>query len=117
MIGLVLTPIFSLEYNVNFLIARVTNRLSRIFFVEESLVQTSARALTTNVKELSSERNILDPATLIKVEAIKPQKNSSLSKVDDLLILKGKAQWAASFGETEETVVSCIYKPEQKEKP
>lgn len=118
LIGAVLTPLFSVQYNVFNLLARAADKLSRIFLLENVINEGSYKAKPFAEKMEVIKSNIADPETSIELMIQKPDPQTSpLRKFEHLYIVRSKGSWKRFGLEFNDSVVSLVFQqPPQKKK-
>lgn len=113
-IGLVLTPIFSIQLGVLRSNSRASQSLARIFLGKQFLVENEFQ-LKPEDQEKRIEKKIERPATTLFYELRKIPDNSALKKFKNILIESVLMQWVDREGKKrQERLVTFIFKPESK---
>ncbi len=116
MIGALLTPLLNTQYTVMQLMTRATDKLSRIFILENWFNEYEYKKEPISEKEYKVTRNIVDPDTELTYVIHKPDaQKSSLRKIDDIYIVRGKGEWKRFGLPFSDTMITLMYQaPEQQ---
>jgi type II secretory pathway pseudopilin PulG len=119
MIGALLPILLSTQLGVMQLMTRSTDKLSRIFVVENWFNEFEYKKEPITDKEYKVTRNVMDPDTVLTYVINKPDaQKSSLRTIDDIYIVRGKAEWKRVGLTFSDTMVSFMYQaPEEKKQP
>ncbi len=113
-IGLVLTPIFSIQLNVMRSNSKASQALARIFLGKQFLVENEF-SLKADEQEKRIEKKIDRPPTTLIYQLSKIPENSSLKKFKNVLLESVTMQWVDRQGKKrQEKLVTFVYKPEAK---
>jgi prepilin-type N-terminal cleavage/methylation domain-containing protein len=94
-------------------IARYSQKLVRIFLLENTLVETQ-EALYKQQKP-AAQKKIENPATTVTYKAEKPSEKSALASVKNIVVERIEATWQDGQQQHKERLVSIRYQPPPKE--
>lgn len=111
-IGLILTPIFSIQLGVMRSNSRASEILARIFLGKQFLVDSEFQ-LKPEDQEKRVEKKIEKPLTTLIYELKRVPDNSALKKFKNILIESVSMQWIDRQGKKrQERLVTFVFKPE-----
>jgi len=116
LIGAVLAPLFSVQYNVLRLITRASDRVSRIFLLGNIFQEAEYKDKPVSEKGLTGTKKITDPETDLTYIVKTPDKSSSLKKLHDVYIVQTTATWNRAGIAYKENMLSFMYQPKPKKK-
>lgn len=113
-IGLVLTPIFSIQLSVLRSNSKASQTLARIFLGKQFLVENEF-SLKADEQEKRIEKKIDRPPTTLIYQLGKIPENSALKKFKNVLLETVTMQWVDRQGKKrQEKLVTFVHKPETK---
>ncbi|MDP3889132.1 MAG: prepilin-type N-terminal cleavage/methylation domain-containing protein [bacterium] len=114
-IGILVTPLFILQGTVFQQVSQMSQRLHRLFFAEHFLIETR-RSVQDDVRQFTLEKKEENPATVLNYTVGPLEKKSSLATIPGLLLERVVIQEPKKKPPSVDTIVTFLFKPEQKKK-
>jgi prepilin-type N-terminal cleavage/methylation domain-containing protein len=116
-VGSVLSSIFLLQQTVLDSVTNYAARWERIILLKKRLMQATIDRAKEGLYGASTKKTkeeIQKLQTTISYDLKKAPKDSALEKFPSIMIETASAQWQEWYGKRKETMISFLYKPEQK---
>lgn len=108
MMGMILSSAFIAQSNALAHIGKWSRSLRLTLALRELFIHTAQDRMLGKMHPAEEKKGNV----IITYNTFLPQKDSSLSKLEDLTVEKGRAVWA----QEEETMISLLYKPAEEKK-
>lgn len=116
MIGIVIVPLFSVQYNILKIISQASDQLSRIFLIETIFNEAEYRGKQVAESGIAGNKKVEEPLTEINYAVQKPNEKSAFIKFNDVYVVRATASWSRAGIGSQETMMSFAYMPVEQEK-